>query len=53
MKSYENRVGFKGVLICSRSDGGYHWKNIDGKIISKHSMSIKYTVLEKADELNH
>ena len=32
MKSYKNRVGMDGLLICSNSDSGYRWKNIDGKI---------------------
>jgi hypothetical protein len=30
-------MGVNGLLICSKHDGVYRWKNIDGKIMAfKH-----------------
>jgi hypothetical protein len=37
IKSFKNRMGVNGLLICSKHDGGYRWKNIDGKMMAfKH-----------------
>ena len=40
MKLFKNRMGVDGFLICSKSNGIYRWKTVDGEILELKQNSV-------------